>query len=47
MSAELSELRFIHFSIGQLEWKSDFRIPHVKRVEKRLAVDERSVVDIE
>ena len=47
MSAEVGELRFIGFSIRQLEWKGDLRIAHIKRIEKRLMMDERSVIDIE
>ena len=47
MGAEVGELRFIGFSIRRLERKGDLRIAYIKRVEKRLMMDERSVIDIE
>ena len=47
MRAEVGELRLIGFSFSCLKWKGDLRIAHIKGVEKRLMMDERSVIDIE
>ena len=47
MGAEICELRFIGFPSRRLEWEGDLRVAHIKRVEKRLMMDERSVIDIE
>ena len=39
--------RSIGFSNRRLKWKGDLRIAHIERVEKRLMMDECSVIDIE
>ena len=47
MCAEVGELRFIGFSPRRFERKRDLRIAHIQSVEKRLTMNQRSVIDIE
>ena len=47
MGAQVGEHGSVAFFIRRLKWKNDLRIPHVECVEKRLMMDERSVIDIE
>src|SRR5205807_10293579 len=47
MGAQVGQRSSVALFIRRLEWKNDLRIPHVECVEKRLMMDERSVIDIE
>ena len=47
MRTEVCQLRFISLSLCRLERKRNLRVAHVQSVEKWLAMDKRSVIDIE
>ena len=40
-------MRFVGFSFRRSERKPDLRIAYIESVEKRLTMDERSVIDVE
>src|SRR5205085_8388934 len=44
---KFSQLRLLGFSLRPLQRKRYFRIPNVERVEKRLMIKKRRVIDIE
>jgi len=44
MGAQVGQRSSVALFIRRLEWKNDLRIPHVECVEKRLMMDERSVL---
>ena len=47
MGSQVGEHGSVVFFLRRLKWKNDLRITHVEGIEKRLMMDQRSVVDIE
>ena len=47
MGAQAGEYGSVASFVSALKWKTDLRIAHIERVEKRFVMDQRSVIDIE
>ena len=47
MGAEIGELRLLRLSDGCFKWKNNLRVAHIERVQKRLAMNQRCVIDVQ
>src|SRR5438874_12611676 len=47
MGVKFAKLRLLRFSFRTLEWERDFGVSNVERVQKRLVMKKRRVINIE